>query len=409
MKLPEQHHEKAEWMNTTCNHALFAIVDVFTQYYEVLGPLLMDDLFTQLQWCFQQDHEQLARSGTHCFEHLIISTGSKFSPAAWNSASNFIKVVFQSTQPDILLTWKPSNDQGQLPAVGNVPNAANEQSNPRSKVKGKPSNNAAPKSEHDILFGKLLIKCIVQLELITTVDNIVFFPSTSRKEDAENLAAAQTGAAVRTSQCEQQREEQGMYPFLSSEHLFIILDSLEGAHNFAKTFNLDNEQRNLLWKAGFKGQIKPNLIQQECQSLATTLRILFRMYLDESMVSSHDDIEKRLIVTCRGALEYFILLPSNAHRDTWTNLVLLCLTKVLKLPDDRFKIHSMHYYPYLCELICIDLKAELKAVLKKYFSRVGPIFGICAHSTLNSQSPCQTPQTPSGNPSLSSIGSTGTN
>jgi hypothetical protein len=41
-------------MTTTCNHALFAIVDVFTQYYEVLGPLLMDDLFVQLQWCILQ-------------------------------------------------------------------------------------------------------------------------------------------------------------------------------------------------------------------------------------------------------------------------------------------------------------------------------------------------------------------
>lgn len=41
-------------MTTTCNHALFAIVDVFTQYYESLGPLLMDDIFTQLSWCVQQ-------------------------------------------------------------------------------------------------------------------------------------------------------------------------------------------------------------------------------------------------------------------------------------------------------------------------------------------------------------------
>lgn len=40
------------------------------------------------------------------------------------------------------------------------------------------------------LFQCLLIKCVVQLELIQTIDNIVFFPTTSRKEDAENLAAA---------------------------------------------------------------------------------------------------------------------------------------------------------------------------------------------------------------------------
>lgn len=41
------------------------------------------------------------------------------------------------------------------------------------------------------LFAGLLIKCVVQLELIQTIDNIVFYPATSKKEDAENLAAAQ--------------------------------------------------------------------------------------------------------------------------------------------------------------------------------------------------------------------------
>lgn len=41
------------------------------------------------------------------------------------------------------------------------------------------------------LFAGLLIKCVVQLELIQTIDNIVFYPATSKKEDAEHMAAAQ--------------------------------------------------------------------------------------------------------------------------------------------------------------------------------------------------------------------------
>lgn len=50
MKLPEKQPEKAEWMTTTCNHALYAIVDVFTQYFDVLGPLLLEELYSQLHW-----------------------------------------------------------------------------------------------------------------------------------------------------------------------------------------------------------------------------------------------------------------------------------------------------------------------------------------------------------------------
>lgn len=41
-------------MTTTCNHALYAICDVFTQFYEPLSEILLVDIFTQLQWCVRQ-------------------------------------------------------------------------------------------------------------------------------------------------------------------------------------------------------------------------------------------------------------------------------------------------------------------------------------------------------------------
>jgi len=36
----------------------------------------------------------------------------------------------------------------------------------------------------------LAIKCIVQIELIQTIDNIIFFPSTSKKEDLQYISIA---------------------------------------------------------------------------------------------------------------------------------------------------------------------------------------------------------------------------
>ena len=41
-------------MTTTCNHALYAIVDVFTQYFDILSPVLLDDMLSQLHWCVKQ-------------------------------------------------------------------------------------------------------------------------------------------------------------------------------------------------------------------------------------------------------------------------------------------------------------------------------------------------------------------
>ncbi|NXV71140.1 BIG1 protein, partial [Atlantisia rogersi] len=86
---------------------------------------------------------------------------------------------------------------------------------------------------------------------------------------------------------------------------------------------------------GFKGKSKPNLLKQETSSLACGLRILFRMYMDESRTSAWEEVQQRLLNVCSEALSYFLTLTSESHREAWTNLLLLFLTKVLKINDER--------------------------------------------------------------------------
>ena len=47
-----------------------------------------------------------------------------------------------------------------------------------------------------------------------------------------------------------QQEDQGMYQYLSSQQLLMLADCLLESHKFAKDFNSNHEQRNVLWKAG---------------------------------------------------------------------------------------------------------------------------------------------------------------
>ncbi|NWW55105.1 BIG2 protein, partial [Pedionomus torquatus] len=145
------------------------------------------------------------------------------------------------------------------------------------------------------LFAGLLIKCVVQLELIQTIDNIVFYPATSKKEDAEHMAAAQVPS--------------DMYNLVAS----------------------------IKYKDWFKGKSKPNLLKQETSSLACCLRILFRMYVDENRRDSWDAIQQRLLSVCSEALAYFITVNSESHREAWTNLLLLLLTKTLKISDEKVR------------------------------------------------------------------------
>ncbi|NXR26265.1 BIG1 protein, partial [Cinclus mexicanus] len=160
----------------------------------------------------------------------------------------------------------------------------------------------AAKFPEQKLFAALLIKCVVQLELIQTIDSIVFFPATSKKEDAENLAAAQ-------------KEKWG------------------GLKNECQ---LNQKSKWMLGiPVGFKGKSKPNLLKQETSSLACGLRILFRMYTDESRTNAWEEVQQRLLNVCSEALSYFLTLTSESHREAWTNLLLLFLTKVLKISDER--------------------------------------------------------------------------
>uniref|UniRef100_A0A671WTI0 ARF guanine nucleotide exchange factor 2 n=1 Tax=Sparus aurata TaxID=8175 RepID=A0A671WTI0_SPAAU len=367
MKLPEQQTEKTEWMTTTCNHALYAICDVFTQFYEPLSEILLADIFTQLQWCVRQDNEQLARSGTNCLENLVILNGEKFSPEVWQITCSCMLEIFQNTSPHALLTWRPA---GQEEETADISFALN--------ISTRVGFLCATGVSDQKLFAGLLIKCVVQLELIQTIDNIVFYPATSKKEDAENMAAAQRDALESEAEGGEAGLDQGMYRHMTSAHLFKLLDCLLESHTFAKDFNSNNEQRTALWRAGFKGKSKPNLLKQETSSLACSLRILFRMYSDVQLQDSWPDIQTRLLLVCSEALAYFISLTSESHREAWNSLLMLLLTRTLRLSDDKFKPHASCYYPHLCEMMQFDLIPELRAVLRRFFLRIGSVFHIAA-------------------------------
>uniref|UniRef100_A0A8C2H9Q4 ADP-ribosylation factor guanine nucleotide-exchange factor 1 (brefeldin A-inhibited) n=1 Tax=Cyprinus carpio TaxID=7962 RepID=A0A8C2H9Q4_CYPCA len=400
MKLPEQQTEKAEWMTTTCNHALYAISDVFTQYFESLSDVLLDDILSQLYWCVQQDNEQLARSGTNCLENVVILNGEKFNAETWDKTCNCMLDIFKTTIPHMLLTWRPAGTEGdhvtQLDSDKQLVCKYDFQTVLKniltiswSAVHFVFPYAISPEAQEQRLFAALLIKCVVQLELIQTIDNIVFFPATSKKEDAENFAAAQRDALVADVHVDTQ--DQGMYRYLTSEQLFKLLDCLLESHRFAKAFNSNNEQRTALWKAGFKGKSKPNLLKQETSSLACGLRILFRMYMDQSRQDAWEEVQKRLLNVCSDAVAYFLTLTSESHREAWTNLLLLFLTKVLKISDDRFKAHASRYYPLLCEIMQFDLIPELRAILRKFFLRIGLVFQITQTLEAAQPSAVQTP------------------
>lgn len=51
-------------MTTTCNHALYAIIDVFSQYFGELADILLEDMYSHLVWCVRQGRVFVVRKTT---------------------------------------------------------------------------------------------------------------------------------------------------------------------------------------------------------------------------------------------------------------------------------------------------------------------------------------------------------
>ena len=75
-----------------------------------------------------------------------------------------------------------------------------------------------------------------------------------------------------------------------------------------------------------------------------------------------------LLSTIRAALAFKGSLASVVCNTSGTN------GDIYLLP--QFKAHASFYYPLLCEIMQFDLIPELRAVLRRFFLRIGIVFQI---------------------------------
>ena len=126
------------------------------------------------------------------------------------------------------------------------------------------------------------------------------------------------------------------------------------------------------------------------------VRVLYHLLADENRSGEYAAIEGRLLGLVNGGLEYFLLLSSEVHTESWTPVLLLILTRILQLQPhqvcsaqmkvcsiiiidlfhSQFKHHMSYHYHLLCQMLSLDLKYEVRALLRRVFTRVGLEFGI---------------------------------
>lgn len=113
----------------------------------------------------------------------------------------------------------------------------------------------------------------------------------------------------------------------------ILCRFLVNYHSYFVVFNDFFSQ--CIVSAGNLGISRPTLLLQETQSLACTLRILFKMSADESRSEDWTQIHSELTNVCREALTCFLTLQQEEHLEAWTCLLLLMITRIYKMPNDK--------------------------------------------------------------------------
>ncbi|KAL7074646.1 hypothetical protein ACQ4LE_005574 [Meloidogyne hapla] len=362
-KIDELGNEKNEWMITTCNHALYAIVDVFSEYYVSLGPLLLPEVYKQLYWCVEQGNELLARSAINCLENLVVSNGNKFNKQMWDQTTEQLVKIFDCSVVDVDSTESLTNAHSVKSTTGSPSTTPNDESSG---------------SFEDCVLLSSITRCIIQLEIVDAVSNILFGRNAFKVEPPAKRPSTFTGergnggGEGRSEDSFSIGELPAMFQYLSTQNLMCLADALLGSHAMARRLSSNTAaQRNLLWKATFKGRSKPNMQKLEAHSIHCALNILFQLYSQSSNVEPEivEMFRKQLQKTVKYALEHYLTSHSDTFRSYWLTVVQMILNRTCDLPNDRFAELGVEFRLSLTSLIESEEQPIIRSALHRVVQR----------------------------------------
>ncbi|EJF62771.1 Sec7-domain-containing protein [Dichomitus squalens LYAD-421 SS1] len=344
------------WLSTTMIQALRNLIDLYTFYFETLERFL-DGLLDLLCVCICQENDTLARIGTSCLQQLLENNVKKLSAARWERiALTFVK-LFRTTTPhqlfDESLRVEIDGSQSDLHDSPDVAGTdANEQALVPAPLSPNSENSKAGTrislNERRRIFRQIIVKCVLQLLLIETTNDLL------RNDEVYNT--------------------------IPPEHLLRLMGVLDHSYQFARMFNDDKELRTGLWKVGFMKHL-PNLLKQESSSASTLVHVLLRMYYDPrpEHQSARPQVADRLLPLGLGVLQDFnkLRLDSQAKNiAAWTPVVAEILQGFVKFDDKAFTRYLPAIYPLATDLLSREMAPEIREGLREYFLRVGYIQGI---------------------------------
>ncbi|KAK4508835.1 uncharacterized protein ATC70_013458 [Mucor velutinosus] len=331
------------WLSTTMIEALRNVVDLYTYYFDNMKDM-MRHVLGLFSMCITQDNDTLAHIGCECLDQYIEANVEKFDNSCWDLVTETFIALFENTTANGLF-----DDTADL--VEKVKSLNDQQQQSPSQQQDDSSLDIEVSEERQRNFQQVIIKCVLQLMLIQTVNDLLA---------KDNVYSA--------------------YPAM---HLMTLMGCLGRSFHFAKKFNVDNDLRMALFRFGFMKQL-PNLLKQETSSGGCYVSVLMRMYANLENINDRDDkreeIEKILIPLCN---EIFTLYAELDHETkpkniaAWTPVVVNILNGLAQLQDEDFLKHVPRFYLPSVELLGQEsLLPEIRMALRTLLIRVGTSYHI---------------------------------
>ncbi|KAG6919409.1 hypothetical protein DXG01_006292 [Tephrocybe rancida] len=309
------------WLSTTMIQALRDLIDLYTFYFDILERFL-DGLLDLLCVCICQENDTLARIGTSCLQQLLENNVAKLSSMRWERVTTTFVKLFRTTTPHQLF-----DESLRVEIDGNSAEVAEGTDYDGQAILPAPlsSNSEQPKpdsrsslTERRRIFKQIIVKCVLQLLLIETTNDLL--------------------------------RNHKIYTTIPPEQLLRLMGVLDHSYQFARMFNDDKELRTGLWKVGFMKHL-PNLLKQESSSAATLVHVLLQMYYDPRTEhqTARPQIAERLLPLGLGVLQDFNKLRADTQSKNiaaWTPVVSEILEGFCRFDD---KVVSTRDFPVVLD------------------------------------------------------------
>lgn len=328
------------WVSTTLIQALNSMVDLFSHYFTELRPMLKDFLELLIN-CICQENDTIARTGKSCFQDFLVKNADKFDDAQWTMISGAFERLFDLTTAKELFLLDPLKENSDIDSL-DINDGLDDE--PVTPTKGDVSNPRTRKTKDK---SSIVVKCVLQLLMIETVLEL----------------------SVKDS----------FYDAVPHKHLMLLADLLHNSYQFAKAFNDDYDLRVRLWNAGVIERL-PNLLKQESMSSAVFLNIMFRLYCDNSKVTTREvkeSIMSSVMPLCETIVErYAEFDETNQQKSifTWRPVISEIFLGYVELDDSDFEQYSPKMFRLTLRLFDRGLSTELRKSIQMFMARAGDTF-----------------------------------